>query len=94
MKSISVEVVKEKLDAIFEHLLNNGLRDVEIGANMYWAISDKEKYDLDSTPSLEVGDLAFDVDLIGKIGTPLALELLYFSEVLRAVAFEGSRRNL
>lgn len=94
MTSISVDAVKQKLDMILEHLLENGLREVEIGANMYWVISDNEKYDLDKDPTPEVGDVAFDMELISKISQPLALELLYFSEVLRLIAFEGSKRNV
>ena len=94
MTSVSVKTVKQKLDAILDHLLENDLHEIGIDAKLYWAISDTEKYALDKDPELEVGDVAFDAELIANIGEPLALELLYFSEVLRLIAFEGSKRNL
>lgn len=94
MTSISIRTVKAKLNLILEHLEASGLEDVELNENLYWVIPDKEKYNLDKDPILEVGDASFDVDLIGQIDRPLSLELLYFSEVLRIIAFEGSKRNL
>lgn len=94
MTTISVRTVKQKLVSILLHLLENGLDEVEIAGNMYWAISDTEKYVLEKDPILEVGDVAFDAELIGNIEEPLALELLYFSEVLRLIAYAGSKRNL
>ena len=65
---IDLDELKKAVDALFDHLHNGGLKEVQLDQDYYWEIDAKEIHNVTANPTdLTIGSLYTDWEFIKKL---------------------------
>jgi hypothetical protein len=75
---------------LFDHLEQQGIKQIEVDSDYYWFIGKEQLYEPGATPSdLSFGQLTDDIaeldQILSKKKPPIAYALVWFAAILRAV---------
>ncbi|MGV4685226.1 hypothetical protein [Burkholderia pseudomallei] len=95
MNKINIRELKESINVLLGHLIENGVDCLEIERQFYWVIGDPEKYDMSKVPTeIGVGDLACDLSFVEKILCDKTQVAAYtLTEVAPIIAYLGENAS-
>jgi len=87
MRVVDISVIKQAVNLLLDHVIEQGIESIPLDAQFYWKVLDDEKYLMEKRPdNLGVGDLFSDLSFVEQMLSakeqPVALTLTELAPVL------------
>jgi len=88
MTEIKIKQLREIVNKLLNHIENDlGIEKIVLDKNFYWDMDSKQRYDVETTPTLNMGSLHDDWEfvssLLEKDSDPVSLSLTELAPLLR-----------
>ncbi|MDH5668633.1 MAG: hypothetical protein OEY86_11530 [Nitrospira sp.] len=88
MTEIQIDQLRKIANKLFDHIENDlGIEKFVLDKNFYWDMDSKQLYDVETTPTLNMGSLYDDWEfvssLLEKDSAPVSLSLTELAPLLR-----------